>query len=250
MSTQDELCKQVATRLIEIQERVAAAAARAGRSAAEVQLMAVTKTFGVDRVHAALRAGMTLLGENRVQEAVVKFAGWPADFTTAGGGPPRLHLIGHLQRNKAARVPGLFDCVQSLDKLETAQALQARLPPTPLGSRPGVPLSVLVEVNTSGEASKAGVEPAAAAALLTAIQDQCPGLQADGLMTVGPLTQDLAVVRAAFARLADLRRRLEANHPGLTTLSMGMSGDFEVAVEEGSTLVRLGTTLFGARPPR
>ena len=239
MEDNDVLLTTVQQRLAAIRERIRQAAERVARDPGEVAVMAVTKTFGVDCVHAALAAGIRLLGENRVQEATAKFGGWPLEFPGAEGA--QVHLIGHLQRNKAAAAAALFDCVQSLDKLETGVALQRRLP---ADGR----LAILVEVNTSGELTKAGVAPEQTEQLVDALTSACPALRVAGLMTIGPHTPDQARVRAAFHQLALLRTQLAGAFPDLKELSMGMSGDFEVAVEEGSTMIRVGTGLFGQRP--
>jgi len=224
-------------RLAEVHDRITLAAARSGRKHDSVRLMAVTKGFPLAVVQEAIDAGLTLLGENRVQEAEQKFTG------LAGGW--ELHLIGHLQRNKARAASGLFHCVQSIDKLETARAL-ARY-----AAEKGKTVDVLIELNTSGEESKSGYR--GMEALLRDLEQiaSLDGLCPRGLMTVGPLAASADQVRAAFAALhgafVESGRRLGL--PGFDTLSMGMSGDYEIAVEEGATMVRLGTALFGQRGP-
>jgi hypothetical protein len=226
------------SRVARARERIAEAAARRGRDPGLVRLMAVTKTFPVSTLDAALAAGLTLFGENRVQEADEKYTGRT--------GQCELHLIGHLQRNKAHTASGLFHCVQSIDKVETAEALSRQC-----ASR-GRSMDVLLELNTSAEESKSGFR--SAGDLLRALETirGLPALQIRGLMTVGPLTDDSERVRAAFSSLALLFQQIRHERllPGFDTLSMGMSGDFEIAVEEGSTLVRLGTALFGERGVR
>lgn len=226
----------LAGRIAGVRDRIAAAAERAGRDPAEVRLMAVTKTFPRAVVEEALSAGLALFGENRVAEAAAKYEGLT--------GACELHLIGHLQRNKAAAAAGLFACVQSIDKPETAAALARHC--AALGRR----MDVLVEYNTSGEATKSGVtDRDGLFACLDAVQG-LPALRLRGLMTVGPLGGDALEVRRAFRLLARLFAEVRADRrpEGFDTLSMGMSLDFETAVEEGATLVRLGTALFGARP--
>jgi PLP dependent protein len=221
--------------LAAVRARIAAAAARAGRGESDVRLMAVTKTFPRETVLAAAAAGLSLFGENRVQEAEEKF--------TDIGLTCELHLIGHLQRNKAKTAAGLFSWVQSIDKAETAQALETRC------AERGSTMNILLELNTSGEESKSGFRSRDdLLADLEAIR-ALPHLRLRGLMTVGPLTSDEAQVRRSFAALRTLFEELRSAHglPGLDTLSMGMSGDFEAAVEEGSTLVRIGSALFGHR---
>jgi pyridoxal phosphate enzyme (YggS family) len=226
-----------------VRERIRRAAERAGRDPLAIRLMAVTKTHPEPVVRAALQAGLVLLGENRVQEAAGKYAALLGE--RGGGATPgfRLELIGHLQRNKARAAAGLFACVQSIDKLATAEALDR------FSAETGKVTDVLLEMNTSGEESKYGFQREGE--LLRALPHVAAleHLRVRGLMTVGPLTGDSSPVRAAFRRLAELFRRLSDEYPelGLDTLSMGMSGDFEIAVEEGSTMVRLGTVLFGPR---
>ncbi len=225
-------------RLSDVRSRLEAAARRAGRDPGSVSLMAVTKGHPREALTEAAAAGITLFGENRVQEAEEKLAGLPS--------VPVVHLIGHLQRNTAKTASGLFACVQSIDKRETAEALSARC------AERGRPMDILLELNTSGESAKSGfVSRDDLLASLDAIA-RLPSLRLRGLMTVGPLTEDEGRIRAAFAELRKLFDELRGGGglPGFDTLSMGMSGDFEAAIEEGSTLVRVGTALFGARAPR
>jgi pyridoxal phosphate enzyme (YggS family) len=228
-----------------VRERIRRAAERAGRDPGSVRLMAVTKTHPLETVRAALAAGLSLFGENRVQEAAAKYD--PLVRSPAGerGEAPgfRLELIGHLQRNKARTAVELFAGVQSIDKIATAEVLDRH------SAEAGRVTDVLLELNTSGEESKYGFtgEEELRHALPRIVS--LAHLRLRGLMTVGPFTADEQRIRAAFRRLADLYRRLSAELPELRldTLSMGMSGDFETAVEEGATMVRLGTVLFGAR---
>ncbi|HUI69107.1 MAG TPA: YggS family pyridoxal phosphate-dependent enzyme [Spirochaetia bacterium] len=225
----------LATALPRVLERIARAAGRAGRDPSEVRLMAVTKGFPKETVEAAIAGGITLLGENRVQEAELKYA----EIT----GSYELHLIGHLQRNKARTASGLFSCVQSIDKEETAAALESRL------AEREKTIDVLLELNTSGEASKSGFR--SRDQLLSSLDSlvNLRHLRLRGLMTVGPLTDDERAVRLSFAALRELFeeiRRAGAFHD-FSVLSMGMSGDFEAAIEEGATIVRIGTALFGQR---
>lgn len=199
-----------------------------------VRIVAVTKTHGPEAVRAALAAGLPDVGENRVQEALAKQEQLP-DL------PVRWHLIGPLQRNKARQAVGRFGLIHSVDRLELADELARRVPG---GSRQ----AVLVEVNCSGEAQKSGVEPALLPALLERI-GELRSLDLRGLMTMAALTSDEATQRAAFSRLRAERDRMQAAGYPLAELSMGMSGDYPVAVEEGATMVRLGTLLFGERQP-
>jgi len=221
-------------RLDEIRGRISAAADRSGRPAEAVVLVGVTKTVAADVVRAAIALGLTDVGENRVQEAQAKIA-------DVGRDQARWHLVGHLQRNKAGRAVELFDRIHSVDGVELAEALSRH------AVSAGRSLAVLVEVNVSGEASKFGVAPAGLESLLERVA-ALPGLRLDGLMTVGPPVEHAEEARPGFARLRELRDRAEQTLGlALPELSMGMSGDFEVAVEEGSTLVRVGTAFFGPR---
>ena len=196
-------------------------------------VVADTKGFGLDAVEAALAAGLTELGENRVQEALGK-------MDTPLGQRATWHLIGHLQRNKAKHVAGRFALVHSVDSLELGVELNRRA-----GER-GATQRVLLQVNVAGEAQKSGCAPADAPALARALAAQ-PNLGLEGLMTVAPLTDDEAVQRRTFRALRTLRDGLQEEGLWLPALSMGMSGDYGVAVEEGATMLRLGTALFGQR---
>jgi pyridoxal phosphate enzyme (YggS family) len=219
-----------------VQERIAAAAARAGR-ASPVQLVAVTKGHPLVAVSAAVAAGIHAVGENRVQELEAKRAEYPADAPQ-----PEWHLIGHLQRNKARKALTLFDRIHSVDSLRLAETLSAE------AERAGVTVRGLVQVNISGEASKGGFDAARAAAEIAAITG-LPGLSIDGLMTMAPLDADESVLRATFGGTRALLEQCVTDGVPLAgrELSMGMSGDYEIAIEEGSTMVRLGTVLFGER---
>lgn len=216
---------------------MAQAAKRAGRDPREIRLMAVTKTFPWTYVETAIQAGLTLFGENRIQEAQSK-------YPSALPGPEvELHLIGHLQRNKARIAASLFRCVQSIDKVQTAEALERHCAQLERS------MDILLELNTSGEASKFGyAEPAQLWRDCETIAG-FPHLHIRGVMTVGPFTHDRDRMRRAFADLRACGSDLNNRYPelGATILSMGMSGDFEIAVEEGANLIRLGTILFGAR---
>ncbi|MGA2480215.1 MAG: YggS family pyridoxal phosphate-dependent enzyme [Spirochaetia bacterium] len=221
--------------LAAVRQRMESAARCAGREAAAVRLMAVTKGLPRSVVDEARAAGLTLFGENRVQEAEEKYL----DLV----GTLELHLIGHLQRNKARPASGLFSCVQSVDKVETAAALDARC------AERGMVMDILLELNTSGEASKSGF--LSREELLEGLDaiGRLAQLRVRGLMTVGPLSDDEKKIRSSFAALRTLFQEIKAGG-GLSafdTLSMGMSGDFDMAIEEGSTLIRVGTALFGAR---
>jgi len=214
-------------------ERLAQVRAELARRGAEqVTIVAVTKGFGTDAIHAAAAAGIADIGENRVQEAVQK-----QDAVRDLSGI-RWHLIGHLQRNKARVAAGRFDLVHSLDSLELARELDRRST---------TPQRVLLQVNVARESQKSGCAPDAAAALARQIA-ALGRLRLEGLMTLAPLTDDEDVQRRTFRGLRVLRDRIkEEEGVWLPTLSMGMSGDYASAVAEGATVIRLGTVLFGPR---
>lgn len=218
---------ELATRLEAVRQRLAQAAQRAGRNPAGVALVGVSKNFPPEMVDAAVNAGLTLFGENKVQEARAKI---PEVSSRA-----HWHLIGHLQTNKARDAVALFELIHSVDSVKLAMELNK------YAERAGKTQRVLLEVNVSGEASKFGLKTEDLPAVLAEIQ-ALPRLQVDGLMTMAPFGKDAEAARPYFRRL----RELGATH-GLRELSMGMSHDFEVAVEEGATLVRVGTAIFGER---
>lgn len=231
---------RVAENLREVAERIARAAEGCGRGAEEIRLVAVTKTQPAELIREALAAGVRELGENYVQEAEPKFG--ELGLT---GGPPGVtrHLIGHLQRNKAGKAAALFEMVQTVDDAALAGALGRR------AGALGRSLDVLVQVNISGEASKSGVAPDRALELAERVAG-VPGLRLRGLMGIGPLAptggpEGDRAARESFRLLARLFGQLPAEHREV--LSMGMSGDFELAIAEGSTMVRIGTGIFGAR---
>ncbi len=229
----------IASNLAEIRERIARAAQRAGRKPDEVALMAVSKNHPASAIVEAIAAGQKLFGENRVQE----FAG-KRDAVLAHSAGTKFHLIGHLQSNKAARAVELFDGIDSVDTLRLAERLNEAA--EQLNRR----LDVLVEINVGGEKVKSGFDPESEElrTLLDA-QARLASLTIRGCMTVPPFTEDPEGARGCFRRLRELRDRLSAQSGlALAELSMGMSHDFEVAIEEGSTCVRVGTAIFGARP--
>lgn len=225
--------------LIRVRERVADAAIRAGRNPSDITLVAVSKTHPVEGLLAAYELGVRHFGENRVEEAGAKL---PA-FKQAIVDPAVVfHMIGHVQSRKAAEVTALFDRVHSVDSLKLAQRL----------ARCAVkPLPILLEVNVSGEESKYGFDGARRAELSNAVEAiaQLPNLQLDGLMTMAPIVAVPEQARPIFRALRELRDELTARFPALTLpqLSMGMTDDFEVAIEEGATLVRVGRAIFGER---
>lgn len=217
--------------LMRVRERIAAAAERAGRRPDDVLLIAVSKTVEIERIREAIEAGASALGENRVQEAKAKVA--------ALGRPVPWHLIGHLQTNKVKDALAIFDVIHSIDRLEVARECERR------AAGAGRPVDVLLEVNVAHEPQKSGFTSEAVAAALDAIADMAH-LKVRGLMAIPPVVERPEDSRPAFRAL----RALAERH-GLGELSMGMSGDFEVAVEEGATMVRVGTAIFGprAKPP-
>jgi len=219
--------------VLRARDRVGAALERAGRGGEGVTIVGVTKTWDAAMVDALVEAGIEDVGENRVQEFVAK-----RDQVTH---PCRWHLIGHLQRNKATKVIGQFHCVQSLDSIRLAETLSR------LGQERGIHTRALLQVNTSREAAKHGFSADEAADAAAKIAD-LPAIDLEGLMTIGPVTMDPEETRRCFRRLHGLRGEIERSlgRP-LAELSMGMSGDFEAALEEGATIVRLGTVLTGAR---
>lgn len=223
-----------------IRERIAAAARRCGRSPDEIALMAVSKTFPASAIGEAYEAGQRLFGENRVQEFAEK-----AEQVKAFAGA-QFHLIGHLQSNKAGKAAELFDAVDSVDSPRLVEKLND------VAAKIGKKLPILIEVNVGGEEQKSGMAPGSpeleellqAAARLEAIEIR-------GLMTVPPFTEDPQGARPYFRALRELRDRIAARklpRVRMDVLSMGMSHDFEVAIEEGSTSVRIGTAIFGSRP--
>ena len=218
----------IAERLAAVRAEIAQICERADRDPGEVRLIAVSKTHPPETIREALAAGQIEFGENRVQEGLAK-------LDELAGSEARIHLIGHLQRNKA-RFAGRFASVQSIDSVRLAEAVARQLdaPPNP-------PLDALLEVNVAGETSKQGFDPAeleSAFAQITAL----PQLRVRGLMTIAPLAAEAEQARPVFRRLRELRDAL-----GLPELSMGMSNDYAVAIEEGATIVRIGRAVFGER---
>ena len=226
--------RQIVENAARVRERIAEAGQRAGRSD-PVELVAVTKGHPPELVRAAVEAGLGQLGENRVAELEAKRPTLDADV--------EWHLIGHLQRNKARRALPLFDLIHSVDTVRLAEVLSAE------GDRAQVDVPILLQVNASGEETKGGF---GAAELMDAAGRivSLPRLRVLGLMTMAPLTEDEGVLRKMFAQTRQLFEMCGARVPGFEArhLSMGMSNDYEIAVEEGSTMVRLGTVLFGERP--
>jgi pyridoxal phosphate enzyme (YggS family) len=230
----------IAENLSWVRERIDAAARRAGRRPEDIALMAVSKTFPAEHIRAAYDAGLRLFGENRVQEFGGKIDA-VRDLRDA-----EWHLIGHLQTNKAAKAAELFVAIDSVDSLRLALKLNAG------AQQFGKKLPVLMEINVGGEAAKSGLAPEShELAELLAAAPKLEHLEFRGLMTVPPFADDPFGARPYFRKLRELRDRIAARQlpaVGMNALSMGMSHDFEVAIEEGSTCVRVGTAVFGKRP--
>jgi PLP dependent protein len=230
----------LAENIAQVRERIRIAAVRAGRDRGDVMLMAVSKTFPAPSIRGAYEAGIRVFGENRVQEFASK-TGALRDLPHA-----QWHMIGHLQSNKAAKAAELFHAIDSVDSLKLAEKLNdaARVA--------GKKLKVLIEVNVGGEAAKTGVAPDSPELdRLLSAASRLEQLDIRGLMTVPPFTEDPQAARPYFQKLRGLRDQIAARrYPGvvMAALSMGMSHDFEVAIEEGSTCVRVGTAIFGKRP--
>lgn len=231
-------------RLAEIEEQIAAACRRAGRSRSDVQLMAVSKMHSAEAVKEAILAGMLLFGENRVQEFAQKSAALADLGLSSAAVGARFHLIGHLQSNKAAKAAELFDSIDSVDSLRLAERLNDAAAGLDRQS------FILLEIKLSHEETKTGLDPHSSE--LAEILERLPSLRSlkmRGLMTVPPYDENPEAARPYFRQLRELRKQFAKAHPLLdfSDLSMGMSGDFAVAIEEGATTVRIGTALFGRR---
>lgn len=234
---------EIQARLRAVQERIGAAAARAGRDPQAIRIVAVTKTHPAETVQLAYQAGLRLFGENRVEEALPKQRAVPELEGL------EWHMIGHVQSRKAKQIPGSFAMLHSVDRMKLARKLSQA------AQQPGLRLPILLECNVSGEASKFGWQLSAEAGWPEVIEPfsqirLMPQLEVRGLMTMAPISQDPELVRPVFRRLRQLRDYLVEAVPGdWSELSMGMTDDFEIAVEEGATLLRLGRVLFGERRP-
>ncbi len=225
---------EITANLASIQARIHAACAACGRDPAEVRLLPVSKTVPAERLHYAYEAGIRLLGENKVQEAYDK---WQALTALEG---LQWAVIGHLQSNKVKYVARFAAEFQALDSLDIAAALDRRL------QQEGRSLDVFIQINTSDEPQKYGMAPDAAEAFIRALPAYS-ALRPRGLMTLALFSDDHEAVRRCFIRLRELRDRLQQQNPAVAELSMGMSGDFELAIAEGATTVRVGQAIFGAR---
>lgn len=225
----------IAQRWAEVQRRVAAAAGRAGRDPSDVTIVAVAKTFPADAVVAAIEAGAVHIGENRAQEL--------RDKMSAIGDRAQWHFVGHLQTNKVRNVAGRVALVHSVDRFGLAEAMARR------AAAVGATQEVLIEVNLAGESSKAGIDPPRTATLAEEV-DSLEGIAVRGLMAIPPATTDPGRSRGYFRELASLRDEVVTRVPGASGLSMGMTGDFEIAIEEGADWVRVGEAIFGPRGSR
>ncbi|HVP35557.1 MAG TPA: YggS family pyridoxal phosphate-dependent enzyme [Terriglobales bacterium] len=218
-----------------LEERIEKAAIRSGRRKEDIILVAVTKTIEPERIIEGIEAGIKIIGENRIQEAQEKFK-----FITKS---VEKHLVGHLQTNKVKKALELFDLIQSVDSLHLAQEISKR------ASEMGKAADVLIEVNTSDEPSKYGVKPEAVSNLVEEIS-KLENIIIKGLMTVGLLTEEIEKARPCFVKLkslSDSLKNLKRENVEMRFLSMGMSSDFEVAIEEGANMIRIGTAIFGER---
>ena len=248
-----ETTPTLAQNLTRIEAQIAAACRAAARPRSEVELVAVSKTHPATAIVEAISLGLHLFGENRVQEFSLKSAELAVSPHPGHTPTPRSqiqdHLIGHLQSNKVANAVEVFDAIDTLDSVRLAERLNTARAESVL--RPGKPLPVLLEIKLSPETSKSGLAPNSAelAALLERLPD-LTHLEAQGLMTIAPLDVPEAETRACFRQLRQLRDQLAQSHPrlNLPVLSMGMSGDFPLAIAEGATRIRIGTALFGQRP--
>ena len=219
----------------DIRSRIEKAATRSGRGSEEIKLVVVTKTVEAERINQAIRNGIEIIGENRIQEAEAKFK----DITE----PVEKHLVGHLQTNKAKKAVELFGFIQSVDSVRIAEEISKRT------LEKAKVMNVLVEVNTSGEETKFGIEPEQAFSLIETIS-RLEGIKIKGLMTIGLFSDNPEDTRPCFRKLKSLFEKIKSAHiPNVEMcyLSMGMTSDFEVAIEEGSNMVRVGTGIFGPR---
>ncbi|GHU64683.1 YggS family pyridoxal phosphate enzyme [Spirochaetia bacterium] len=235
-NTTKDYAQGIITGIARIEESIAAACLRSGRRREEVLLMGVSKFHPIEKVEHAWKAGLRLFGENRVQEGVEKFQNFHR------GNDTRVHLIGSLQRNKAKAAAVFFDCIQSVDRISLIEELDK------VCADRERPLDILLEYHT-GEESKRGFPDLDS--LLKGAEKalSCKGINLQGLMTMAPFTDDEHAIRGSFRRLREVREEMEKQfNKKFPCLSMGMSGDFEIAIEEGSTLVRIGTAIFGERP--
>jgi len=223
----------IAENLERVREQIAQAAAKVGRAVDEIELVAISKTHDAAKVREAIEAGQTLFGESRVQEARVKIPELPSNL--------RWHFVGHLQKNKIRHALPLFELTHSVDSLALAEDINR------IAEEDGLHPRVLLEVNVAGEGSKFGFQPDKLRAEMESLL-ALPRLSILGLMTIPPIAEEAEASRKYFVQLRELRARLQTEfHVDLAQLSMGMTQDFAIAVEEGATLVRVGTAIFGER---
>ncbi len=231
------LCDVIADALKKVRDRINNSAVKAGRNPEEIKLIAVSKTVDLQKIIEAVKAGAALLGENRVQEARSKITELRSQNTDLR---PEWHLIGNLQKNKAKNAVQLFDVIHSLDSVELAEALNK------YSVQAGKKQRVLIQVKLSDETAKHGIEERAFMQLLEKTSEM-ENIELEGLMTIPPFFGEIEKTRPYFRKLRELRDRLSSEGFKLPELSMGMSNDFEVAIEEGATMVRVGTAIFGER---
>lgn len=227
---------EIKSRLHDVEAKLAKAAEKAGKKREDIKLLAVTKTHNVDEIKTGIEAGIEYIGENKVQEAADKLPLLKAAYK-------EFHFIGHLQTNKINKLLRLRPAlIHSIDNLHLVEQLNSKC------AKMSINQEILLQVNTSGEESKFGVSPEDALELAAAIRE-CDNLILKGLMTIGRFTQDERALRESFSCLRELKELIKSNYPDLDLkwLSMGMSNDFEIAIEEGANLVRLGTVIFGQR---
>lgn len=223
----------IAERIEQVQARVVAAAERSGRRSEDITLLPATKKQTADTLRTVLDCGLNYFGENRVQEAVLKVSALPPSV--------RWDFIGGLQTNKVKQVVGVFNLIHSVDSLKLAREIDKR------AAQRGMPQKILLEINVGGEAGKHGIAPEDTSTLLEEM-NALEHVEIHGLMTVPPFREDMEAVRPYFRKLREIRDELEQQEGyGLPVLSMGMTHDFEIAIEEGATMVRVGTAIFGAR---
>lgn len=226
--------KEIVTNLLEIKHRIQNSCEKSGRNLSSVRLLLATKTVSAENIKIALETGETLIGENKVQELKDKFE----DLRSI---PHKTHFIGHLQSNKIKEVLKYADCIQSVDRLSLAEKLQKRL------EFEDKTMDIFIQVNTSYEQSKFGIEPVDASTFALQLQ-QLDRIRIKGLMTIGLFSAEIEQVRKCFRLLKHLQNQLLDKNIPVHELSMGMSNDLETAIEEGSTIIRVGTAIFGKRP--
>ena len=229
------MSESIENNIAKVRESIARAAEKSGRNENDITIVAVSKRQPIEKIHEAKRAGIEIFGENRVQELLSKLPVFGTDF--------HWHMVGHLQGNKTNKVVGQVDLIQSVDSMNLVQKLST------LGKQSNLTIRILLQVNTSGESSKFGFPP-------EQVEDVCSEIEKfefvvlEGLMTIGPLTKDKIRIEKSFARLRSVfegLKKYNSNRINMTTLSMGMSDDYEIAIEQGSSLVRIGTAIFGQR---